>query len=126
MQAKILRDNGQCVADTGKPFIKRTPKEPPSSPRSDSVNTSVGPPDVQVRPGQQLTIACGAEGRPDPEIAWDVDGQSIVTGERYNVGSDGSLVISSVQREDEGSYTCTATNTNGDDRATIDVVVPGR
>lgn len=87
------------------------------------MSSTIGRPDVRVRQGQRLTIACTAEGQPDPDITWSVDGQSIVTSGRYIAESDGSLVITSVRAQDEGSYTCTATNSNGEDAVAIDVVV---
>ena len=106
--------------DSGKPFINRAPREEPTT-TADSVNVTIGRPDVRVRLDQKLTVACTAQGQPIPAISWSVDGQSIVTDDSFIVDSDGSLVIRSVRPEDEGSYTCTAANTNGEDTATIDV-----
>jgi hemicentin len=110
------------VADSGKPFINRAPREKPTT-SADSVNVTIGRPDVRVRQGQKLTIACTAQGQPDPAISWSVDGQPIVTDHSFVVNSDGSLVIRSVRLENEGSYTCSAINRNGEDTTTIDVQV---
>ena len=60
---------------------------------------------------QTVSLICEVEGNPRPAISWSpCSGQSVVCDEHY-------LNISSVQTA-RANYTCTATNTLGEDSAT--------
>lgn len=58
-------------------------------------------------------------GVPEPTLTWTRDGK------RYPVLGDGSLVLKEVGLDDEGTYTCTATNTAGNDQAQVQLLVQG-
>lgn len=60
-----------------------------------------------------------ASGVPEPTLTWTRDGKS------YLVSGDGSLVLRDVGLDDEGTYTCTATNTAGRDEAQVQLLVQG-
>ncbi|XP_068150662.1 LOW QUALITY PROTEIN: roundabout homolog 2 [Drosophila tropicalis] len=63
-----------------------------------------------------VVLPCRTLGSPAPEISWYLDGIPIDVQEheRRNLTDSGSLTISDLQRhEDEGLYTCVASNRNG-------------
>ncbi|XP_073255636.1 uncharacterized protein [Porites lutea] len=63
----------------------------------------------EVDVGQNSMLSCKADGDPTPKIIWTKDG---VPFEQFNsIGSD--LLLTNVQRENVGSYRCTATNAYG-------------
>lgn len=73
--------------------------------------------------GSTATLRCTATGEPVPVQRWTRNGTD-VSGSRFQTSADGrSLVIGSVQVEDEGAYACHASNSVGTDMAmvTLDV-----
>lgn len=64
---------------------------------------------VDAHPGQRVRLTCRAEGFPPPTIQWQRDGQ-VLSSPRYQLQSDGSLVIGHVAAEDSGFYACVAFN----------------
>lgn len=60
-----------------------------------------------------------ASGVPEPTLTWTRDDK------RYPVSGDGSLVLRDVGLDDEGTYTCTASNTAGKDEAQVQLHVQG-
>lgn len=57
--------------------------------------------------GETITLSCGAEGDPPPEITWTLDGATL----------DGAvgpvLLLENVTADDAGGYRCVATNAEG-------------
>uniref|UniRef100_A0A3Q1K5W9 Ig-like domain-containing protein n=1 Tax=Anabas testudineus TaxID=64144 RepID=A0A3Q1K5W9_ANATE len=82
-------------------FIELSVLVPPS--------IQAGPRVMKVQVGHPVELPCVASGVPQPTITWTKDGK------RYPVSSDGSLALRNVELENEGTYTCTATNTAGRD-----------
>ena len=65
-----------------------------------------------------MTLTCNASGDPHPRITWTKDG---VPGSLFSA-SGYLLHLVDVQREDAGSYICTASNGYGDDATSVSVV----
>ncbi|KAM6933283.1 immunoglobulin superfamily member 10 [Xenentodon cancila] len=68
--------------------------------------------------GKTTVLNCSADGQPRPEITWILPNGTQFTGgisrkSRYQLGSDGALVIYNSQREDSGNYRCGAKNLVG-------------
>lgn len=82
--------------------------------------------DVIVKDGMPLSLSCDVEGNPRPQIAWFRDGVEIFDSQDIQIsmiGSHCALYISDVFPEDEGDYSCTATNSLGDVTSECYVVV---
>lgn len=72
------------------------------------------PPQTQLRAvtGSTVTLHCETFGAPKPIVKW-FHGNDELTGNRFNVTNDGSLVISDIKYIDDGHYLCNATNKFG-------------
>uniref|UniRef100_A0A3Q3RXH6 Ig-like domain-containing protein n=1 Tax=Mastacembelus armatus TaxID=205130 RepID=A0A3Q3RXH6_9TELE len=82
-----------------------------------------GPRVMKVQVGHPVELPCLVRGVPKPTITWTRDTK------HYPVSLDGSLALRKVGLEDEGTYTCTATNTAGRDEAQVQLppsIVPCR
>ncbi|XP_006865675.1 PREDICTED: papilin [Chrysochloris asiatica] len=79
---------------------------------------------VDASPGQQVQLACHAEGLPRPAIQWQKDGQRL-SSPRHQQQPDGSLVISHVTVEDDGFYACVAFNGKDRDQRWVQLRVLG-
>ncbi|XP_062393485.1 neural cell adhesion molecule 1-like, partial [Sardina pilchardus] len=63
---------------------------------------------------QSTTLACDADGFPEPTVTWARDGVLLEENDKYSFKDDGSeLVIHDVKKVDEGDYTCIAANKAG-------------
>lgn len=69
--------------------------------------------DLTIRDGDQLVLSCQVKGDPEPQITWSKNGKSISSSDiidlKYRNGV-ATLTINEVFPEDEGLFTCTATN----------------
>ncbi|CBY33821.1 unnamed protein product, partial [Oikopleura dioica] len=73
---------------------------------------------------EECILSCEVN-RPNAEVVWKLNGEPVTAGDRYEIVADGrrrALVIKSVVQEDEGKWTCDAT----DDETTCELVVGGR
>ncbi|NXR53591.1 NCAM1 protein, partial [Hippolais icterina] len=77
--------------------------------------------------GQSVTLACDADGFPEPTLTWTKDGEPVEEEEdedKYSFNNDGSeLVIHRVDKSDEAEYICIAENKAGEADATIHLKV---
>ncbi|KAM8770634.1 myosin light chain kinase, smooth muscle isoform 2-T2 [Rhynchonycteris naso] len=90
-----------------------------------------------ILPPRNLCIKEGAtakfEGRvrgyPEPQVTWHRNGQPITSGGRFlldcGIRGSFSLVIRAVCEEDNGKYTCEATNGSGARQVTVELTVEG-
>ncbi|KAJ8379625.1 hypothetical protein SKAU_G00004030 [Synaphobranchus kaupii] len=69
--------------------------------------------------GQPVSLRCGADGQPQPEVSWQKDRRPVAEGAHVRVFSNGTLWIATTQRSDAGLYTCSAKNYAG--RASLDI-----
>ncbi|XP_076811093.1 roundabout homolog 2-like isoform X2 [Clavelina lepadiformis] len=79
------------------------------------------PTNQNVLKGQSVQLKCNAVGDPLPRISWSRNIGSMP--ERREVESNGNMVISNIQVEDEGEYICTAENKVGSQTASAYVTV---
>ena len=89
--------------------------------------------DITLQTGNPLQLVTSFVGTPEPEVAWHLDGEPLVTGPGCKVlTKDGTskLLIGQVEAEDEGNYKCIARNSVG--KATtgcsvlIEDILPGK
>ncbi|KAK9889197.1 hypothetical protein WA026_004476 [Henosepilachna vigintioctopunctata] len=64
-----------------------------------------------------VTIKCNPEAAPKPKFIWKKDGNVLGSGGHRRILENGNLIISPVSRDDEGIYTCTASNPLGMDES---------
>lgn len=73
--------------------------------------------------GGNTTIVCNPEAAPRPKFQWKKDGNVIGAGGHRKIKPDGTLVITPTSRDDEGIYTCVATNAYGTDESRARLIV---
>lgn len=69
------------------------------------------------------TIVCDPEAAPRPKFQWKLNGNVIGAGGHRRILPTGTLIIAPTTREDEGIYTCVATNAYGADESRSRVIV---
>ncbi|XP_031715320.1 hemicentin-1 isoform X1 [Anarrhichthys ocellatus] len=87
----------------------------------------VEPVETVVDAGTTVVLNCQAEGEPTPVIQWSHQGRPLLGNNRFSPLSNGSLRISSAQKEDTAQYECVARNLLGSVlvRVTLTVRVHG-
>ena len=68
--------------------------------------------------GSDVKIICKASGTPDPHVQWIRNGKKITEGKK-----ESHLMFNSLNRTDDGQYTCNATNLAGYDEKDVTLVV---
>ncbi|KAK2586946.1 hypothetical protein KPH14_009873 [Odynerus spinipes] len=79
---------------------------------------------VDIIEGENANIKCKAKGKPPPKFTWvrSLTKQNLSNADRFGVNPDtGDLTITTVSRDDDGEYQCTAMNAAGS--ATTNIVV---
>ncbi|KAK1169832.1 matrix-remodeling-associated protein 5 [Acipenser oxyrinchus oxyrinchus] len=120
-----MREEGNytCYAENrmGKDEMKVHVKVVAESPKIKNKTYSV----VNVPYGEPISLKCNAKGEPAPRIVWLSPTNRIIptSSEKYQVHSDGMLLIQKAQRFDNGNYTCLAKNSAGEDKKVIRVEV---
>jgi len=65
--------------------------------------------------GSNIVLTCRAAGKPTPSLIWRFDDVMIIANERHVLSGD-QLEIKQFQDNDQGSYSCEASNRLGFDR----------
>lgn len=82
-----------------------------------------------VPEGQSAVFRCRVAGSPMPNVAWEKDGQQIKPSRYFIMSQEGNdthvLRISEAFPEDEGMYTCVATNATGKAQCCASLAVIG-
>lgn len=74
--------------------------------------------------GDSAVFECYASGAPKPVISWFKDDTRLLSGGNIISAESGQLlVIRQTTENDEGSYTCVATNSQGRDRHTVELTI---
>ncbi|KAG8187812.1 hypothetical protein JTE90_001187 [Oedothorax gibbosus] len=74
------------------------------------------PLDSDVLAGEDVSLPCHTVGKPDPIVQWknskmgDSVFINILQGDNFQILANGSLIISAVQKTDEGLYKCNVSN----------------
>uniref|UniRef100_A0A8C1I841 Cell adhesion molecule-related/down-regulated by oncogenes n=1 Tax=Cyprinus carpio TaxID=7962 RepID=A0A8C1I841_CYPCA len=76
-----------------------------------------------VDAGSTLVLNCQADGEPVPVIEWSRQGQPLLGNERITTLKNGSLRLSSAQKEDTAEYECVARNLLGSVLARVTLTV---
>lgn len=86
---------------------------------------SVEPVDTVVDAGTTVVMNCQAEGEPAPKIEWSRQGRPLQGLDRFSSLSNGSLRVSSAQKEDTAEYECVARNLLGSVLVRVTLTVRG-
>lgn len=106
-QLKAVYSSAQLRVLSMKPSFKKRPLE------SEIYAVSTG----------NTTIECNPEAAPRPKFQWKKDGNVIGAGGHRRIKPDGTLYIAPTSRDDEGIYTCVATNAYGTDESRARLIV---
>ncbi|KAJ7986246.1 hypothetical protein DPEC_G00337960 [Dallia pectoralis] len=92
-----------------------------------SPSITVEPVEAVVEAGTTVLLNCHASGEPRPGIQWSRQGNPLIGIERFTSLSNGSLRLTSAQKEDTAEYECVARNLLGSvgARVTLTVQVHG-
>uniref|UniRef100_A0A3Q1FC05 Ig-like domain-containing protein n=1 Tax=Acanthochromis polyacanthus TaxID=80966 RepID=A0A3Q1FC05_9TELE len=85
----------------------------------------VEPVETVVDAGTTSVLNCQAEGEPTPMIEWSRQGRPLLGNDRFSTLSNGSLRISSAQKEDTAEYECVARNLLGSVLVRVTLTVRG-
>lgn len=71
-------------------------------------------PNIETIEGRDVKLTCIVLlGNPTPKITWFKMGEQVKTGDRITDDASGNLLLRKVKVEDEGEYTCVASNPGG-------------
>lgn len=77
-----------------------------------------------------VRLECRISAEPPPKVEWYVDGDKIIEGKRFQFVFEEpnvyALCISKCAIEDEGEYTCKASNTIGSRDSLAELTVDGK
>lgn len=82
--------------------------------------------DTVVDSGSIVVLNCQAQGEPTPVIEWGRQGRPLLANDRTAMLSNGSLRLSSAQKEDTAEYKCVARNLLGSALVRVSLTVRGK
>ncbi|OCT57560.1 hypothetical protein XELAEV_18003341mg [Xenopus laevis] len=81
---------------------------------------------MQLSHGEEVTLRCDVSGNPVPQISWKHDDFFLMTGSRYTILDDSTLLIKDAGQEDAGNYSCVASNSLGTDEQSVFLTYVGK
>ncbi|XP_023192924.1 myosin light chain kinase, smooth muscle isoform X3 [Xiphophorus maculatus] len=82
--------------------------------------------DCSVSEGQSISLQVRVEGKPDPNISWQLNGRPLPPRTRSShVGGVAKLMVQNASRHDDGVYVCVAENIHGRAESSAQVQVKG-
>lgn len=84
--------------------------------------------DLRCCDGDAITLECNVEAQPEPVVIWEKDGRVLPASKdfmNYYEGGKATLSIPRVYPEDEGVYTCIASNCIGKAYTSACIIVDG-
>ena len=82
----------------------------------------VAPPSIMtLRVGDDVTLECEATSESPPALSWEREGVPFPAGR--TVTKDGKLVITAIQKDDYGVYTCIASSDDGQAKHSTTIAV---
>nr|XP_035129885.2 myosin light chain kinase, smooth muscle isoform X4 [Callithrix jacchus] len=121
----------KLVASThiSKTSLSVDPSRIGSMPLTEAPAFILPPRNLCIKEGATAKFEGRVRGYPEPQVTWHRNGQPITSGGRFllDCGIRGtfSLVIRAVCEEDNGKYTCEATNGSGARQVTVELTVEG-
>lgn len=79
-----------------------------------------------VDAGTTVVLSCKADGEPGPMIEWTQHARPLLANDRFSTLSNGSLRITSAQKEDTSEYECVARNLLGSVVVSVTLTVRGK
>lgn len=76
---------------------------------------------MTLRVGDDVTLVCEASSASPPELYWEREGAPFPEGR--TVKQSGKLVITSIQKDDYGVYTCVAASDDGQAKHSTTIAV---
>ena len=73
-----------------------------------------------------IIIRCPVSGVPTPDVTWQKDGVPLITGGKFSIKSDNSLVIDGAAVDDSADYTCSVNSVAGRDSDSSTVKIIGK
>ncbi|XP_027880032.1 myosin light chain kinase, smooth muscle isoform X1 [Xiphophorus couchianus] len=82
--------------------------------------------DCSVSEGQSISLQVRVEGKPDPNISWQLNGRPLPPRTRSShIGGVAKLMVQNASRHDDGVYVCVAENIHGRAESSAQVQVKG-
>lgn len=114
MNSNSLQVSADCLFPVemfGKPLKGLTPNDLHCGPPE----IKEGPSDIQLKREETAVLNCITSGDPKPSIIWYKNQERIDThNNRYTILTNGSLMISNVNQDDQGQYYCSIKNILGE------------
>ena len=76
---------------------------------------------MTLRVGDDVTLVCEATSESPPKLTWERDGEPFPAGRTVIEG--GKLVITAIEKDDYGVYTCIATSDDGQAKHSTTIAV---
>uniref|UniRef100_A0A0N5A493 non-specific serine/threonine protein kinase n=1 Tax=Parastrongyloides trichosuri TaxID=131310 RepID=A0A0N5A493_PARTI len=119
----INKGGASDPSDATKPVITKPRNLPPRIDRKSLVKT-------KIRTGQMITFDVNIEGEPVPTVTWtNNEGNEIRHGGRIKLDNPdykSKLQIRNCERDMSGTYEIRAKNCNGEDVATVEILIVGK